>query len=578
MKSLFSFVAHLMLMCVSAGAATLTGSFSSIARGSVVNLTAQGVLDWVHWGLYSDTSLDRKASVTPRISDFSLVTVSNFFGFAYQFSDNWNGYSWSDGTPNAVVTDTRTGVYAVGMRHGFQFSVPAGTSVQTLKVYVGTYGAAGKLQAFLSDNSAPDYVSTALTNAANGPSGVYTLTFAGRTIGSRLTVKWTVASMLDPLYANVTLQSAALTATDANNPPYVGLTSPVDSASFNAGGNITLAASAMDFDGTITKVEFFQGTTKLGEDSSSPFSFSWNNVPAGFYVLTARATDNAGASSISESVEVFVTGSGGSLSGSVTRPPTLATQVDLTAEGTGDWIHWGARIDGLIDRKADVGAQISDCALIGENMVERFGDNYTGFSWSDGSPTDRATNTTTGIYISGVTNGFELTVPADLTNRTLKVYVGLYAAQGRLQAWLSDFSAKAYANFSLSNFYGNAYGVYALGYAAASPGQFLTVRYTAPVVFDQDYGNVTLQAATLNGRPIVTAPTQVTLQNPRWVGGDFVFSFPSVAGASYSAKFAPALPTTSWQTLGNFTGSGALIYVTNRSPSASARFYRVESR
>jgi hypothetical protein len=570
-------VASFTLTSVAAGGATLTGSFSSIARGSVVNLTAQGALDWVHWGLYTETSLDRKANVSPQITDFSLATVSNFFGFAYQFSDNWNGYSWSDGTPNTAIADTPTGVYAVGMRHGFQFSVSAGTAVQTLKVYVGTYGAVGKLQASLSDNSAADYISTVLTNEANGPSGVYTLTFAGRTAGSRLNVKWTVAAMLDPIYGNVTLQSAALTAANANNPPYIALTSPVDSAAFNAGSNIGLSAKATDFDGTVGKVEFFQGTTKLGDDAASPFTLSWNNVPAGFYVLTARATDSAGGSSISEPVEIFVSDSGGTLSGSLTRPPTLTLLVDLTSEGTGDWIHWGARTNVIVNRKADVGAQISDFTVIGENLVERFGDNYTGFSWSDGTPTVRITNTTTGVYVPGVTNGFELTVPADLTNRTIKLYVGLYAAQGRLQAWLSDFSARAYANFSLSNFTGNAYGLYTLTYAAASAGQFLKIRYMAPIVFDQDYGNVTLQAASLNGRPVTSGPIPVTLLSPRWIGNDFIFSFSSVAGASYSAKHTSILQSGSWQTLGNFTGSGALINVTNKSPSGSARFYRIES-
>ena len=148
-------VLTLKLAMSAADAATLTGSFVSIARGAVVDLTAEGPLDWVHWGLYTEASLDRKANVVEQISDLSLVAPSNFFGFAYQFGDNWAGYSWSDGTPDVSVTDTTTGVYVVGMNHGFQLSVPAGTTVKTIKVYVGAYGATGKFQASLSDNSAP---------------------------------------------------------------------------------------------------------------------------------------------------------------------------------------------------------------------------------------------------------------------------------------------------------------------------------------------------------------------------------------------------------------------------------------
>src|SRR5215213_4661176 len=75
-------------------AATLGVSVNSIAAGSVVDLTTNGPLDWVHWGLFTETSIDRKASVTPQISDFTLVDASNGFAYVYQFGDNANGYTW----------------------------------------------------------------------------------------------------------------------------------------------------------------------------------------------------------------------------------------------------------------------------------------------------------------------------------------------------------------------------------------------------------------------------------------------------------------------------------------------------
>ena len=56
-------------------AATLSGTVLEIPRNSVVDLTAAGALDWVHWGLHTDTSLDRKANVPAQISDFSLQHV-----------------------------------------------------------------------------------------------------------------------------------------------------------------------------------------------------------------------------------------------------------------------------------------------------------------------------------------------------------------------------------------------------------------------------------------------------------------------------------------------------------------------
>jgi len=53
-------------------------------------------------------------------------------------------------------------------------------------------------------------------------------------------------------------------------------------------------------------VEFFQGATKLGETAVAAYSFAWANVPAGNYSLTAKATDNAGAFTVSTAVAVAV--------------------------------------------------------------------------------------------------------------------------------------------------------------------------------------------------------------------------------------------------------------------------------
>ena len=80
-----------------------------------------------------------------------------------------------------------------------------------------------------------------------------------------------------------------------NDPPTVSLTAPADGSTYTVPADITLAASASDPDGVIRKVEFFQGSTKLGEDATSPYSFQWDNVIAGSYTLTAKATDNGGA-------------------------------------------------------------------------------------------------------------------------------------------------------------------------------------------------------------------------------------------------------------------------------------------
>src|SRR6266700_708591 len=57
-----------------------------------------------------------------------------------------------------------------------------------------------------------------------------------------------------------------------NMKPRVSLTAPSNNATFYEGANITLSATASDTDGTVSKVEFFQGSTKIGEDATSPYS------------------------------------------------------------------------------------------------------------------------------------------------------------------------------------------------------------------------------------------------------------------------------------------------------------------
>ncbi len=92
----------------------------------------------------------------------------------------------------------------------------------------------------------------------------------------------------------------------SNVPPVVSLTSPATGAVFVATSTVNLTANATDLDGAIFKVEFFNGGTKLGEDTSTPFAFAWTNVPAGTHALRAVATDDSGISRTSAPVNITV--------------------------------------------------------------------------------------------------------------------------------------------------------------------------------------------------------------------------------------------------------------------------------
>lgn len=121
-----------------------------------------------------------------------------------------------------------------------------------------------------------------------------------------------------------TAQAQVSVVVSTNPPPTVNITSPANNASFNAPANITIQANASDTNGTVTSVAFYSGTTLLGTDTSSPYSFAWNNVAAGTYSLTAKATDNGSAVTTSAPVSITVVGNTPPTT-SITSPVNNAT-------------------------------------------------------------------------------------------------------------------------------------------------------------------------------------------------------------------------------------------------------------
>ena len=92
----------------------------------------------------------------------------------------------------------------------------------------------------------------------------------------------------------------------ANAAPTVAITSPANGASFTAPASIAIAASAADSDGSVSAVEFRNGATLLGTDTAAPWAMTWSNVAAGTYALTAKAIDDAGATTTSTTVNITV--------------------------------------------------------------------------------------------------------------------------------------------------------------------------------------------------------------------------------------------------------------------------------
>jgi len=86
----------------------------------------------------------------------------------------------------------------------------------------------------------------------------------------------------------------------------VKMTGPSATEALIAPANVELTAEASSKSGSVSKVEFYNGNSKIGEDASAPYSYTWSNVEVGSYEITAIAFDNAGESVESTPLKVKV--------------------------------------------------------------------------------------------------------------------------------------------------------------------------------------------------------------------------------------------------------------------------------
>ncbi|MBB2909259.1 hypothetical protein FHS43_000505 [Streptosporangium becharense] len=133
----------------------------------------------------------------------------------------------------------------------------------------------------------------------------------------------------NPKPTGFTINGTACGGTTPDNlPPTVKITKPAAGATFTAPATVEITADAADADGTVSKVEFFNGTTPLGSDTSAPYSHQWTGVPAGSYSITARATDDKGATRTSDPVGITV--------GPDSGPAVLLTPATVAVPEGGD--------------------------------------------------------------------------------------------------------------------------------------------------------------------------------------------------------------------------------------------------
>ena len=183
-----------------------------------------------------------------------------------------------------------------------------------------TFTLEAKPDAGSSALAAVDFLSCTTALGSSGLGRDYGAPFTQQVSNLAAGVYQFAAIAIDVNFETVTSAPITITVTGPTAPT-VKLLTPVTNRIFEAPATIELTAEAQaNSGGQVSRVDFYNGATKLGEDTSAPYSFTWTRVAADQqYVLAARVITTGGATANSPPVFVTVT------------PPVNTLQIKDTA-------------------------------------------------------------------------------------------------------------------------------------------------------------------------------------------------------------------------------------------------------
>ena len=158
----------------------------------------------------------------------------------------------------------------------------------------------GKMLALGECDAVPDPVKT---QAGKLPKWLYALPWWG-TPSRRRPVDWALRTMRHEFV--VTLDEMPALGSGPVG-PNVGILDPRDDGSaWFADKPPLLKADAVDRDGKVKHVTFLADGKPIGMVEAAPYMFTWNGAPAGCYDITARAEDDTGLKTTSNTIRVGV--------------------------------------------------------------------------------------------------------------------------------------------------------------------------------------------------------------------------------------------------------------------------------
>lgn len=287
--------------------------------------------------------------------------------------------------------------------------------------------------------------------------------------------------------------TVSVTVVDATVPATVSLTSPNAGANVGLGATVPVAATATaSTGGTVTRVDFFAGTTFIASDNSSPFTVNWNPATTGAVSLTAKVTDSNGASVTSSAVSVTVTAAAPTIA--LTAPTNgaivpLGTSIPLTASATG---NNGASVN-RVDFLANGVAIPNGTSLVGPSFSINWTPTAAGIIAITARATDsNGTSTTSSVVNVNVTAPtVVLTAPVAGSAVTTGTSVALTA------------TAAGSATISQVEFFAGATSV---GIDSIGTGSTYTVNWTPTIT-----GNISLTAKVTDSHGAVITSSAVSV-------------------------------------------------------------------
>jgi glucose/arabinose dehydrogenase len=182
----------------------------------------------------------------------------------------------------------------------FQFQVRASTGATTSN-WSGTQAPPHWVKLVRSGNTFTAY------RSSNGVTWtLYAASPVNVPMPANVYVGLVMTSNNNSVLGTATMDNVGVVSGPPNASPSASITSPVDGTAFTDPASISIEASASDSDGTVSRVDFYDGATLLGSDASAPYAYSWSSPPAGSHSLTARAVDNLNATTTSIAVSISV--------------------------------------------------------------------------------------------------------------------------------------------------------------------------------------------------------------------------------------------------------------------------------